>query len=374
MTRRNSSSEIKRRNKSAVLRQMIRMGETTKPELAVALRLSLPTVGQIVEELIKAGYVEETGRAASVGGRRPVSVRVAPGKWRALGIDITAHHMGFAIVDLAEGVVAHERFYALFSVGKESRAKLRSEAERFLAQNGVGKDDLLGVGISLPGIVSVGQRALLVSHALRVTEPMELIGDKCFPCPVRYFNDATAACMVECYADDAPDSFFFLSLSNTVGGAIVIHKQIVEGDNNRSGELGHICVVPGGRRCYCGQAGHYDAYGAAWLLAEKAGGDLAKFFELVEQGDGEAAAAFDEYLDMLAMLLCNTIMVSDLPVILGGYVGNYLKPYLPKLKQKVANLDIFGQDDPNIRICRRKEEAAATGGAMYFLEQRIESL
>ena len=48
MTKRNSNSDIKRKNKAAILRELIRAGEATKPELAFSLHLSLPTVGQIV--------------------------------------------------------------------------------------------------------------------------------------------------------------------------------------------------------------------------------------------------------------------------------------------------------------------------------------
>lgn len=371
MTTRNNNSAIKKRNKTIVLRELIRAGETTKPELAASLRISLPTVGQIVEEFIEAGYVEENGRATSVGGRRPVSVRIVAGKWVALGINITAHHVGFSLVDLNGTVIDHERVKAAYERSEAYNKDILTRADAFLARNGYSREKLCGVGIALPAIISADQSGMRNSYALRLHEPTRFSSAKDFPCQARYFNDATAACLVECYADDAPESFVFLSLSNTVGGAMVIDKKLVEGDNNRCGELGHVCVMPGGRQCYCGRKGHYDAYGAAWLLAEKTGGNLAAFFERLAQGDAEFNALFEEYLDMLALLICNTIMLSDLPLIIGGYVGNYLEPYLPRLKQKVAELDLFGKEDPDIRLCRRKDEAAATGCAQYFLEQII---
>ena len=374
MTKRNSNSDIKRKNKAAILRELIRAGEATKPELAFSLHLSLPTVGQIVAELIEAGVVEENGRAVSVGGRRPVSVRVAPGKWLALGINITANHVSFSLVDLNGAVIAHRRSKLHFRMGREYHQELMERLDDLLRENHADRDSLLGVGVVFPGIVTPDHKILLTSHALRIEEPTRFEYDKSFSCPVYYFNDATAACMVECYGDDAPDSFLFLYLSNTVGGAMVINKSIVTGTHNRSGELGHVCVIPGGRQCYCGQRGHYDAYGAAWLLAERAEGDLSRFFAMVEEGVPEMCAALEEYLDMLALLIYNSIALSDLPMILGGYVGNYLGPHLPRLKEKTARLDIFGQSDPDIRLCRCKYEAAATGSAKFFLEQFIESV
>lgn len=370
----NSSFAVRRANKIAIFRQLLRMPEATKPELANLLRLSLPTVGQIVGELIEAGIVEENGRVASIGGRRAVAIRAIPEARLALGIDITKHHISFSVVDLAGKILAHERCELLFSQDAVYVRSAKVRLDAFLEKYSLSRQQLIGVGVSMPGIVSTDQSALVQSHAFHLKEPLRFPQLQTGTCPIHYFNDATAACMVECYAEDAPDSFVFLSLSNTVGGAMVVNKQIIPGQNGRNGELGHICIIPNGRMCYCGQRGHFDAYGAAWLLAEKTGGNLEAFFAGIAQGDPQLNAFFDEYLDYLALLVCNVVMMSDFPLIIGGYVGNYLRPYLPRLKKKVSDMDIFGQNDPDIRLCRYKEEAAATGSAMFFAEQFINHL
>ena len=372
----NSNSEVKRKNKIAVFQQLMRQKKATKPELSAALNLSVPTVGQLVEELVAAGLVREDGMAASIGGRRAVSYCPLTRKYLALGVDITKNHIGFALVDLNGEMLTHERRKLTFARDEAYQQKAWAEALDFLARNQVETDRLIGVGISVPGIVSEDRKSLQCSHILgiqwenwRPEAPPEIT------CPCFCFNDADAACMVECFAADSPDNFTFLSLSNTVGGAMVNGRQIVRGISGRCGELGHVCLVPGGRMCYCGRRGHYDAYGAAWILAEKADGSLEQFFARLEQGDPALSAVFEEYLDYLAMLVQNVIMFTDVPIVLGGYVGSYMGPYLGRLREKVTALDNRGwSSEGHIQLCRYKIEAAAVGSALFFVEQYIRNL
>ena len=51
------SIEVKRQNKKRILRYLLFKEKTTKPEVAKALQLSIPTVGQIIGEFMDAGMV-----------------------------------------------------------------------------------------------------------------------------------------------------------------------------------------------------------------------------------------------------------------------------------------------------------------------------
>ena len=61
----------------------------------------------------------------------------------------------------------------------------------------------------------------------------------------------------------------YLSLNNTLGGAFSINGKLVTGQNQKAGEFGHIILVPGGKKCYCGKAGCADAYCAASALTDE---------------------------------------------------------------------------------------------------------
>ena len=371
-----SNAEVKRQNKIAVYRQVLRVGRITKPELSAQLRLSLPTVGQIITELMEAGLVAEDGAAESLGGRRALYYVPVLDKL-ALGVDITQNHVSLALVDLSGQVVAHKRTKLVFANEPGYNDRVNAQIHSFLEENRIDPACLIGIGCSMPGIVSADRKSLRISHILKVTPEKPFSFQPDMPCQMLCFNDADAACMVECYTQNGLETFAFLSLSNTVGGALVVNRNITRGLMGRCGELGHVCIDPGpqARMCYCGKRGHFDAYGSAKLLAEKVDNTLESFFARVEQGDPEMVRALDEYLDNLSILVENIVMFLDMPMVIGGYVGSFLSPYLDRLKEKVAlrdNLEFSSVG--HIRLCRMKIEAAAVGCGLYFVEQFIREL
>ena len=371
-----SNAEVKRQNKIAVYRQVLRVGRITKPELSAQLRLSLPTVGQIITELMEAGLVAEDGAAESLGGRRALYYVPVLDKL-ALGVDITQNHVSLALVNLSGQVVAHKRTKLVFANEPGYNDRVNAQIHSFLEENRIDPACLIGIGCSMPGIVSADRKSLRISHILKVTPEKPFSFQPDMPCQMLCFNDADAACMVECYTQNGLETFAFLSLSNTVGGALVVNRNITRGLMGRCGELGHVCIDPGpqARMCYCGKRGHFDAYGSAKLLAEKVDNTLETFFARVEQGDPEMVRALDEYLDNLSILVENIVMFLDMPMVIGGYVGSFLSPYLDRLKEKVAlrdNLEFSSVG--HIRLCRMKIEAAAVGCGLYFVEQFIREL
>lgn len=55
------------------------------------------------------------------------------------------------------------------------------------------------------------------------------------------------------------NSFCVISVSGTIGGGIVVDGELLEGVTGNAGQVGHIIVEPGGRRCVCGARGCLDA-------------------------------------------------------------------------------------------------------------------
>jgi glucokinase len=62
-------------------------------------------------------------------------------------------------------------------------------------------------------------------------------------------------------------------VSTGVGGALVMDGRLVNGDSGNAGHLGHLNVVPHGRRCSCGAAGCLEAEASGWAIAEMTGRD-----------------------------------------------------------------------------------------------------
>ena len=55
-----------------------------------------------------------------------------------------------------------------------------------------------------------------------------------------------------------------------VGGGVVSDGHLMQGCSNTAGELGHLTIVAGGRKCRCPNEGCLEAYAGGWAIAERA--------------------------------------------------------------------------------------------------------
>lgn len=370
-----SASEVRLYNKRRIFRTLIRSGMITKQELAAETQLSIPKITQVLSELVGSGLVQECGIQESRGGRRPAAFCAVADARLAAGIDISRNHLNFSVVNLRGEVIVNERIRCSLTIDPSFYEKLYVRFMQFLGEHSVSYDKLIGLGVSLAGIISADQDFLAYSHVLQTDAPFDLRPfRRLLKIPVAFFNDANVACMAECYTGMAPSSFNFLSLSNTVGGAVVIDNRIVPGASGRCGEAGHLLIVPGGRKCYCGKRGHYDPYGSALTLADAADGSLADFFAGLEEGNTEYKQVFDEYIHYLALLASNLHLWSDLPIVLGGYTASFLAPYVDRLKKEMSDLTIFDEEEEYLYLSSYRFEASSVGCARYFSEQFLDSL
>ncbi len=78
-------------------------------------------------------------------------------------------------------------------------------------------------------------------------------------------NDANAAAIGEMIYGGAKGmkNFVMFTLGTGIGSGIVVNGDIVYGHDGFAGECGHTVIVPDGRDCGCGSAGHLEAYCSA---------------------------------------------------------------------------------------------------------------
>jgi glucokinase len=79
--------------------------------------------------------------------------------------------------------------------------------------------------------------------------------------PVFVDNDAKALALGEGWLGAAEESRNFIAMvvSTGVGGGIVLDGRLLDGRLGNAGHIGHVVVVPDGRRCACGGRGCLEA-------------------------------------------------------------------------------------------------------------------
>ena len=356
--------------RSRILNYVINNQITSKAEVSKNLNLSMPTVLSNINDLIAKGIIIETGEYESTGGRKAKSIGINPSYRYSVGIVITANHVGIVLVNLKYEIVKFRRVRMKFSPDASYCQDLSVLTSEFLKDTEY-QDRILGIGISIPGIISQKAHLLIKSHALQLENYSLSFLEQAFDLPVYFENDANAAMMAEDM--NRYKNAIYLSLNNTLGGAFCIGGKLFQGENQKAGEFGHMILVPGGRKCYCGKKGCADAYCAASALTDEIN-SLETFMEQLKSGDEAAEEKWSEYLDMLAVLISNLRMAYDMDIILGGEVGGYLAEHMLPLGEKVMEYNGFDHDIRYLRNCSYKREASAVGAAKHFLQDFIKNI
>lgn len=356
--------------RSRILNYVINNQITSKAEVSKNLNLSMPTVLSNINDLIAKGIIIETGEYESTGGRKAKSIGINPSYRYSVGIVITANHVGIVLVNLKYEIVKFRRVRMKFSPDASYCQDLSVLTSEFLKDTEY-QDRILGIGISIPGIISQKDHLLIKSHALQLENYSLSFLEQAFDLPVYFENDANAAMMAEDI--NRYRNAIYLSLNNTLGGAFCIDGKLFQGENQKAGEFGHMILVPGGRKCYCGKKGCADAYCAASALTDETN-SLETFMEQLKSGDEAVEEKWSEYLDMLAVLISNLRMAYDMDIILGGEVGGYLAEHMLPLGEKVMEYNGFDHDIRYLRNCSYKREASAVGAAKHFLQDFIKNI
>ncbi len=360
----------KNTTKHNILNYMLNHGDTSKVELAKELNISMPTVLSNVNELMEKGLVTEKGELESTGGRKAVLIGLQKNYRYALGIDITANHLGMVLVNLGGEVLKQERIRMKFEADMSYYSMLADSLKEFYErENGNGK--ILGVGVSLPGIINQNEKVLVKSHALQLENYSLKMIEQMLAMPVYFENDANAAMLAE--APQRLEHSVYLSLNNTLGGAVCMDGRLFRGQSRKAGEFGHMILFPGGKKCYCGKSGCADAYCAASVLTQGGKIKLEDFMKSIPENQ-EAKAIWQEYLENLAILISNLRMSFDTDIILGGDVGGYLSDYMVELGRKIFQYNLFDGDLSYLKNCSYQKEASAVGVAKHFFAEFIEAI
>lgn len=361
--------DLKKENRNKIFNKIREASEISAPSLEYELQLSRPTVKQNLVELLEEGYIYESGSLGHTGGRRAKAYSVAAESKIAIGVDLTRHHITVIMINLCGKLICEKRIRADFSLEDHYYKCLGELVKEVVTSGQIKEEAILGVGIAVPGLITEDHQTIFYGEILGFTGMTAKEIGKYIPYPCRLYNDADAAGYAEISQSDDLTDAFYISLSNNVGGSILIDHKVYKGEGPRSGEIGHMTIQPDGKECYCGKRGCFETYCNATILSRECDGNLKEFFDRLKSGDERCNSVWEEYLNYLAVAVNNVRMLFDCKVIIGGYVGTYFEGYLPKLKRMAAKRNTFETNADYLRVCKVKRDALALGSALPFVHE-----
>lgn len=226
--------------------------------------------------------------------------------------------------------------------GENILSDIAKAIDNKLAQEGISKNDVQGVGVGVPGPVNSKGIVLKCVNlgwgVFNVEEELaSLTGLK-----VKAGNDANVAALGEMWqgAGKGSEDMVMVTLGTGVGGGIIVDGKVIAGANGAGGEIGHITVNDDEiEACNCGQYGCLEQYTSATGIVRMAKRKLAKtdeetslraveelsakiIFDEAKKGDKIAGELVEELGKILGSTLSNIAAVTNPEVIvIGGGVS-----------------------------------------------------
>ena len=350
-------------------------GTFSKKDLAEMCGISMPTLHQNLKELIDEGLISYTDEWQHTGGRRARGLDIVPDARFAVGIFLNRTACRIVAADLRLNEMAYENVPFDFEGCIAGTAPKVSELlEHFLSGASLDRSRLLGVCVAIPGIISKDELTIEFAPTFGVrNQPVSaLLGD--IPYPVHVVNDATASGRAEYFTRKKTGNMAYLSLENGVGGTVFIAGSPYDGDHSRSGEFGHICVEPGGLPCSCGKLGCLEPYISPQRIKTSLGVTIEEFFQGVENHDPVYISLFFDMLRHLAVGINSIRMTLDCDVVLGGFLSEYLEPYLLILRSYVLAGNPFEENADFVEFSILRRHITALGAALYFIRRFVENV
>ncbi len=189
----------------------------------------------------------------------------------AIGIDIGGTKISLVLGTEKGKVLARREIPTLTGSGtKTCIQNLVANLRSVIRESGIPKKQILGIGVGCPGAINAEKGILPRSPNLPgwAGLPLKKILKKATGLPVHLANDANAAALGESFFGAGKNSrnFIYITVSTGIGGGIVIHERLYEGSGFVAGEIGHMSIVPEGRKCNCGQKGCLEAYASGTAI------------------------------------------------------------------------------------------------------------
>jgi glucokinase len=180
-------------------------------------------------------------------------------------------------------------------------------------------------------------------------------------------------------------SFLGVFWGTGVGGGLVLDGRLVHGRGS-AGEIGHVCVKPGGRRCNCGLRGCVEAYAGRAALEQRARREARKrktiLFDLqhkrgrdsltsgiwqgaLDAGDAVATDLLDEAVQALGVAIGGAVTLLDVElVVMGGGLGERLGATWLRRIEKAARHHTFFRPPPAYRLAELGDMGGAIGASL----------
>jgi predicted NBD/HSP70 family sugar kinase len=351
------------RNRAAVLKFALESPGIDRTRLAELTGLTNPAVTRIAQELILAGVLSETGLLDGKGrGRKRMGLQIEASGGYVLGLSVLAFNTGVALSDLSGRVIAQEDV-SLSDLSKPSSTldEIAAAAHRLIDEHVDHKQRVLGLGAAIAGYFDESGEILAHSPYLgwprfNVKQSLQQRFD--MPVAIDNVNRTIAVAEARIGCCKGIRDLILIRAAIGLGGAVIGGGELLLGDRNQAGQIGHIPAKLDGKTCVCGKRGCLTTVASGQAVLESLGlnsGSGGKLAQAVNDGEhlrrvlqstkAVAKDALYEAGTALGFHSAGAILLNDPKVVvLTGPLGrnaDYSKAFTEQLREAGVTAEIF---------------------------------
>lgn len=361
-------SAVKSQNVKAILMSLLYNEPIFRVDLAKEISVSTTTVSKLIDELIRQGFVYEgpvkDQRQRSVG--RPKSaVFLNRDACFAVGIHIGGRRYRIGIVNLLnEDLAYYKGTYDYKNSWEVIFPQIAEDTRKIIAESGVDKEQIIGVGIGVPGLVDFEKGSIGYSknHNWR-NVPVKDYFEEQLNLPVVVENNVRAMALGEALFGEgrSVDNLLFIYGSRGVGAGLVVDRKIFRGISQGAGEIGHMYIIhedgAPGDRCQGKTLEELISIPAICaevdrLIEENPHSQFSEIlstaednetpdalYNLVKQNNPQAVDLMGEISRYLGLAIVNAInFINPELILLGGIFSEYSEFLLPSIRGMANDL------------------------------------
>lgn len=365
---------VKLHNLQVVLLSLLYEPGLSRIQLAERTNLSNTTITNLIAELIEQGVVAERESNGDDEGQRSVGrprvgLCLNPDSRYAVGVHIGIGIFRVGVVNLQANIVHNRVFEFNYKLPvAQALDQIAASIEQVIAESGVARNLILGVGIGASGLVDflTGEN-LLAPNLNWHNVPMRAYFQKALNLPVVVDNNVRAMAIGETYfgAGRGVESLAFVYGRTGVGAGLVFDGNVFRGSSTGAGEIGHtVMLMRGGEPCHCGNSGCLETLisepailrQAEALSHLKPGGILAdtistrqdvslieRVFIAARQGDQDVLHMLNERAYYLGLALANIVnLFNPELILLGGIFSQGQDLFLEPTGETVRRMSFGG--------------------------------
>lgn len=368
----------------------------SKNELKALTGLSWGSVSSMTAELVRKRIFSECPRTGiSQVGRTPSDVSINSDYYCVMGIELNIGGISVILMNL------NMETECTFSEAVRDTHKSAILAQAFdMADNlynslGDRRQYLLGIGIAMQGVVDAENGVSVFTPYFQEWSRVNLkrIFEERYHVPVYLDHSPNCQALYEKQLGVGKGfrDIIYIRIAASIGMALIINDALWRGADGNAGELGHVIVQPGGRKCACGKRGCLETVassaGLLKIVKEHICNGEDSFltlqygitdpdrvnFELIYnaacRGDPFCVSLFQDmgvYLGTVVSSMIN--ILNPTVVIFGGDLAQYENLFYPSMKE-ILEKNTWDYSNTNIIFSKTRQNTATIGAALNVVNR-----